>query len=410
MKLPEDKLNEKYKKMAENVFRFYRGSAYLFYFDVSRIPFAFHTPDERPTWIQGDLHFDNFGAFQNEEGEIVYDVNDFDEGYMGSYLYDLLRMSVSIVLSGELRGFNPEDCCQAVETYLKAYIKQIKRFVSKQDNPYSLSFNESRTKGPIKKLIKKLNKRSANHFITGVTQLADDHRRFKASTELETVGSEQYELLLHAWNKYNQSIDIASKKDDAFYRMKDVAVKHASGTASIGLDRYYILIEGGSDPNSPDDLVLEAKEVRAPIPAYFLPHNDAFWQRFPHQGECVIMTQRAMHHKADPYLGYFTMDGDHYYVRERSPYKKRIKADQIETLDDFINTVETMGKITAKLHARADQDVEKNLISYHSEEEILKAIGDDEDIFLHQLSFYAMAYAKQVHSDYEIFISSLPTT
>ena len=28
----------------------------------------------------GDMHMDNFGAFQNEKGEIVYDVNDFDEG------------------------------------------------------------------------------------------------------------------------------------------------------------------------------------------------------------------------------------------------------------------------------------------------------------------------------------------
>lgn len=44
------------------------------------------------------MHMDNFGAFQNEKGEIVYDVNDFDEGYVGSYLYDLIRMSVSIGL------------------------------------------------------------------------------------------------------------------------------------------------------------------------------------------------------------------------------------------------------------------------------------------------------------------------
>ncbi|MBX4373307.1 DUF2252 domain-containing protein, partial [Mycobacterium tuberculosis] len=66
----------------ESPFRFFRGSAYLFYYDMTKIPFSYHTPEDKPTWIQGDLHMDNFGAFQNELGEIVYDVNDFDEGYI----------------------------------------------------------------------------------------------------------------------------------------------------------------------------------------------------------------------------------------------------------------------------------------------------------------------------------------
>ncbi|MGG2108889.1 DUF2252 family protein [Lysinibacillus pakistanensis] len=47
---------------------------------------------------------DNFGAFQNETGDIVFDVNDFDEGYVGSYLYDIIRMSVSIALYLEEQG------------------------------------------------------------------------------------------------------------------------------------------------------------------------------------------------------------------------------------------------------------------------------------------------------------------
>ena len=53
--------------MMESPFRFFRGSAYLFYYDVTKIPFSFHTPEDKPTWIQGDLHMENFGAFQNEK-------------------------------------------------------------------------------------------------------------------------------------------------------------------------------------------------------------------------------------------------------------------------------------------------------------------------------------------------------
>ncbi|MEK5230458.1 DUF2252 family protein [Lysinibacillus sp. FSL K6-0232] len=86
MSLTEAQRLEKYRKMLESPFRFFRGSAYLFYFDVTKIASIFHTPDIKPTWIQGDMHMDNFGAFQNETGNIVFDVNDFDEGYVGSYI------------------------------------------------------------------------------------------------------------------------------------------------------------------------------------------------------------------------------------------------------------------------------------------------------------------------------------
>ena len=53
---------------------------------------------------------DNFGAFQNA-GSIVFDVNDFDEGYVGSYLYDIIRMSISIALYLEEQGLhtNPRN-------------------------------------------------------------------------------------------------------------------------------------------------------------------------------------------------------------------------------------------------------------------------------------------------------------
>lgn len=109
LNLSEEKRAVKYRKMSENVFRFFRGSTFLFYFYASREPLPFHTPADTPTWIQGDMHFENFGAFQNESGDLVYDVNDFDEGYLGSYLYDLLRMSVSIVLVAEMCGFSPDE-------------------------------------------------------------------------------------------------------------------------------------------------------------------------------------------------------------------------------------------------------------------------------------------------------------
>lgn len=404
MKLDHDKRKIKYTKMIESPFRFFRGSAYLFYYDMTKIPFSFHTDKDTPTWIQGDLHMENFGAFQNEKGDIVYDVNDFDEGYIGSYLYDILRMSVSIALYCEAQGLTVEEQKKRIANYLKAYYEQLKRFKKGKDDPFTLMFTKENTKGPVKKVLKKLEKRQRDHLLKDITYINDENKRvFTWSEEIQPVSESEKNTLESLTEAYFNSIDAEDKKDITFYTIKDIARKHGTGTASIGLDRYYILIEGNEDTKGVDDLVLEVKEVRTPIPAYFLPYRDRFWEKYEHQGKRVVETQKAMHHLEDPYLGYFTIDGRDFYVRERSPYKKKVKADQLLTTEDFDQTLEIMGKITAKIHARADVDTERELFSHESEEEILEAIGDNFDLFSAQIVFVATSYKEQVNHDYKLF-------
>ncbi|MCX7920788.1 MAG: DUF2252 domain-containing protein [Clostridia bacterium] len=406
MKLPEDKRQSKYKKMAESVFLFYRGSAYLFYSDIYKTPFPFHTPQDRPTWIQGDLHFENFGAFKNGEGELVYDINDFDEGYIGSYLYDVLRMTVSIVLVAQIQGYSIDEQREAAGQYLKSYYKQIKKFAKEKEDSLECSFTEDNTDGAVKKLLKKLRKKEEVEFLKSITTENEINRRFHCTSEIEPVTQEEKNKLLEVWHDYLNSLDTEDRLADEMYSIKDVAVKHGSGTASIGLDRYYVLIDWDCmqfDVNDKYDVVLEIKEVRAPVPSYFLPHNEEFWKEFNHQGKRVITTQKAMHHSADSFLGYLTIDDKEFYVRERSPYKKRLKLEKIGYYSEFLSVIDIMAKVTAKAHSRADADIKHHILNYHSEVEILKAMGDDVDSFCDQITFWTLAYTQQVHEDYEIF-------
>ncbi|RHW34721.1 DUF2252 domain-containing protein [Lysinibacillus yapensis] len=404
MNLGPEKRLMKYEQMMESPFRFFRGSAYLFYYDATKMPFSFHTDADKPTWIQGDLHMENFGAFQNENGDIVYDVNDFDEGYIGSYLYDILRMAVSIALYGEAQGFTIEEQKKRIHTYLHAYHKQLTRFINGKDDPFSLTFTVENTKGPVKKTLKKLAKRQRDHLLKDITYIDENGKRaFAWSEEIEPVQLDERTLLEKLTESYINSLDVENQKDLSFYTIKDIAKKHGTGTASIGLDRYYILIEGEKEAQGVDDLVLEVKEVRTAVPTYFLPYREKFWEKYEHQGKRVVATQKAMHHLEDPYLGYLTIDGHEFYVRERSPYKKKVKAAQLATVEDFDATVEIMGKITAKIHARADVDTESELFTHESEEEIIEAIGKDFQTFAAQIIFAAIGYKEQVNHDYELF-------
>jgi uncharacterized protein (DUF2252 family) len=404
MKLDVKERKGKYNKMMESPFRFFRGSAYLFYYDMTKIPFSYHTPEDKPTWIQGDLHMDNFGAFQNKLGEIVYDVNDFDEGYIGSYLYDVLRMSVSIALFCDAQSLSEEEQKERIITYLTSYYRQLNRFVKSKDDPFTLTITKDNTKGPVQKILKKLVKRQRNHLLKDITYMNEENKRvFAWSDEIQPVSAIERGTLDSISEDYFHSLDDDNKKDSSFYTIKDVARKHGSGTASIGLDRYYILVEGGKESHGIDDLVLEVKEVRTPIPAYFLSYREKFWQKYEHQGERVVATQKAMHHLEDPYLGYLTIENRHFYVRERSPYKKKVKAQQLKSIEDIDITLDLMGRITAKIHARSDVDFQADLFSHHSEVEILKAIGNEFNTFCAQIVFSAITYKEQVKNDYELF-------
>ena len=49
-------------------------------------------------WIQGDLHAENFGTYLDRTGRLVFDVNDFDEAYLGHWTWDLRRFVASLAL------------------------------------------------------------------------------------------------------------------------------------------------------------------------------------------------------------------------------------------------------------------------------------------------------------------------
>ena len=54
-------------------------------------------------WIQGDLHAENFGTYLDAGGRLVFDVNDFDEAYLGHWTWDVMRFCASLACSAGRR-------------------------------------------------------------------------------------------------------------------------------------------------------------------------------------------------------------------------------------------------------------------------------------------------------------------
>ncbi|WP_347862322.1 DUF2252 family protein [Salimicrobium sp. PL1-032A] len=409
MDLTKTDRKDKYRKMKQDPYSFFRGSAYLYFYDVVNIPFHYHTPQDKPTWIMGDMHMDNFSAFRNDAGHIVFDVDDFDEGFLGSYLYDVLRMVVSIRLFAAEQGFQEEDRDEFVAHFCEKYRKQMKKFNEGKDDPVTTEFTVDNTKSAIKKALEKLEEREATHELEKQTTTdGEGNRHFdREKHKLKNVSNADWKRLHEAWPEYIDSLAPDTFRGEAHYEIKDIVKKSGAGIGSTGLKRYYVLIEGKHDGKHEDDVILEVKEARTPIPAYFFPYDEDFWVMHEHQGERVITTQQAMHHMSDPYLGYLEVNGKDFYVRERSPYEKDLKEKHLQKAKSVRQTVGVMAKVAAKIHARADVDLEHDILDYHSETEIMKVLKGEKEGFIKEMQVWSKFYKQRVEEDYELFVEWL---
>ena len=98
MNADPEAFRQKFRKMAAGPFAFYRGSACLFYADMDRAEDRWADERTSRVWIQGDLHAENFGTYMDGDGVFIFDVNDFDEAYLGHFTWDIKRMVASVAL------------------------------------------------------------------------------------------------------------------------------------------------------------------------------------------------------------------------------------------------------------------------------------------------------------------------
>src|SRR5689334_20457570 len=126
MALDPAAFRRKFRKMAASPFAFYRGSACLYYADVSQQADPFLNDRTGGVWIHGDLHAENFGTYMNAEGVLVFNVNDFDEAYVGPFTWDLKRFAASIALIGYAKAVSDDVISRLVADYAHTYVAELR--------------------------------------------------------------------------------------------------------------------------------------------------------------------------------------------------------------------------------------------------------------------------------------------
>ncbi|MBU6230151.1 MAG: DUF2252 family protein [Cyanobacteria bacterium REEB459] len=392
----------KFRKMAETPFAFYRGSAALFYADISQDQDPFLNEKTSRVWIQGDLHAENFGTYMNSKGILVFDVNDFDEAYVAPFNWDVKRFCASLALIGYQKALSDAEIREVVAQGARSYAQQIARFAKGGDHNFALTLDN--TKGPLRQVLYSARQLTRVGLLEMETDIVDGDRRFKNNKMITPVDETMRKKVEAALLEYYNTIPNRKRRSKLTYEIKDVALRRGLGIGSAGLKIYSILIEGENQALE-NDLVISMKIARPSAAESYINDEDAK-KYFISAGHRTSVSQRALQANADPFLGYTTLDGNSMFVTEISPYTADLEWDDINDMDDIMEVVDYLGRCVAKIHCCSDDDSDQTLINYSIEDAINGVLDGKETEYVNYMTDFGEQYAAKVRQDHRIFVDA----
>lgn len=374
----------KFERMIVSPFAFFRGAVEIMAADLGA---AAHTSLE--VQLCGDAHLKNFGFYATPGSDVILDINDFDQTQRGPWEWDVKRCAASIILAGRVAGDRESGCKEATRLFLEDYCRWIRAFAempalevarhralrSNRDPLIRGALKEAERATPLANL-KKLARRTAGHSY-----------RFAAKPGLiwEVTGAERQSVLA-ALPEYRNSLSPDHQFLFDRYQPVDVGFR-VVGTGSVGT-RDYVVLFFGRHPRDP--LFLQIKEE--PPSAYEPYYKDSSVPK--NQGQRVVLGQRGMQVFSDLLLGWCSIAGRDYVVRQLNDHKSSIEPEELggRRLAEYSRVC---AELLAKGHARSGEPVA--LASY------LGRPGKAERALLH----FAVKYADQTEADFRTFRKAL---
>ncbi|MFJ4123226.1 DUF2252 domain-containing protein [[Kitasatospora] papulosa] len=336
-------------RMAATPFAFLRGSAGLMAHDLTGTPVT-----GVGAQLCGDAHAANFGLYGDARGNLVIDLNDFDETVFGPWEWDLKRLATSLVLAGREAGADEDTCRQGAYDTVGAYRRTMRLLAGLPAldawnaiaDEELVSHTDARDLlGTLERVSAKARNNTSARFAARSTEECEDGgRRFvDAPPVLRRVPDAEAAAVAAGLEGYLGTISEDRVPLLARYAIHDVAFR-VVGTGSVGTRSYVVLLlDHRGEP-----LVLQVKEARPSALSPYLPQVGFDVPEAVHEGRRVVLGQKRMQVVSDILLGWAEVDGRPYQVRQFRNRKGSVDpaalaADQV---DDY-------GRMTGALLARA---------------------------------------------------------
>ncbi|MGW0737226.1 DUF2252 domain-containing protein [Streptomyces sp. NPDC002851] len=382
-------------RMAATPFAFLRGSAGLMAYDLARTPVT-----GIGAQICGDAHAANFGLYADARGGLVIDLNDFDETVHGPWEWDLKRLATSLVLAGREAGCDEDDCREAAYDAVGAY-RRTMRLLAKlpvidawnaiADEELVSHTDAHDLLGTLERVAEKARNNTSGRFAAKSTEVrADGSRRFvDAPPVLRRVPDAEAAAVAEALGGYRDTLAEDRLPLLARYAVQDVAFR-VVGTGSVGTRSYVVLLQD----HRGEPLILQVKEARAAVLVEQLPVAGFKVPQGTHEGRRVVLGQKRMQVVSDMLLGWTTVSGRPFQVRQFRNRKGSVDpaalaADQI---DDYARMT---GALLARAHAHS---ADPRLIAGYC--------GKNEELD-EAFATFAVGYADRTEADHACLVAAV---
>lgn len=311
----QDLVSVRYRRMLDSPFAFLRGSSLVMALDLA-------TTSSSGIAVQlcGDAHLMNFGIFASPERRLLFDLNDFDETWVGPFEWDVKRLAASVIVAGRANAMSPADCRAAAIAAAHAYRRWMIQYseMTHLEIWYSgLNAEELRhlvapsDRRATQRTIERARGRDNLRALSKLTAVVNGRRRIVPDPPLVTrvdadpSVARQLPVMI---DEYRATL--AADRRELFdrYRLVDVARK-VVGVGSVGTRCWILLFQG---PNG-GPLFLQVKEAGPAAPELAGIPGDV-----SHHGQRVVEGQRLLQSASDVLLGWTSAPetGVHYYIRQ----------------------------------------------------------------------------------------------
>jgi len=304
----------RHQRMAVSAWNYYRGGAAVMAADLASQPSS-----GLAVQLCGDAHILNFGLWATPERNLSFDLRDFDETLPGPFEWDVKRFAASVVVAARENRLKPARAAAAVTAGVEAYCRRIRRYAAmpELDIWYDgthvdslVDYFEPADRGRVSIHIeRKRKRRTSRGAFAKLTAMAKGRPRITEDPPLRVAlsDSEQADLAGHLLAGYR--LTLAEDRRVLFDRFTGVdMVRQVVGVGSVGMRVYLVLLEGrsGADP-----LFLQVKQAG---PAVYEAHTQP--SRHDNHGERVISGKRLIQSATDIFVGWGSLHGRDYYVRQ----------------------------------------------------------------------------------------------
>jgi uncharacterized protein (DUF2252 family) len=339
----------RHHRMAASPWDYFRGAAAVMAADLASQPDSGLTVQ-----LGGDAHVLNFGLWATPERNLAFDLRDFDETLPGPFEWDVKRFAASLVVAARQNGAGRATADAAVTAGVEAYQRRMRRYraTPELDIWYDstradalIDYFEPADRDQVSVYIERKRKRRVSRWaFTKLTEMADGRPRITEDPPIRVAVSddEQAAIAGELLAGYRQTLQDDRRHLFDLFTLTDV-VRQVVGVGSVGMRVYLVLLEGrtGADP-----LFLQLKQAG---PAVYEAHTQA--SACASHGARVITGKRLLQSATDIFVGWGTMGGNDYYVRQFRDMKIIPSTELIAPR--LVEFATACGGALARAHARA---------------------------------------------------------